>query len=356
MTTIELKRYICENNKVEYILNSIGCTHIFYHNNKDFWSAANYNGDNPTAVNVKNNEYLNVKNWTRSKEFDDKSDLITLVQYNKQCSFKNAVKYLHKLLGLEYKWNTQKNIEITKKRNPLAVFEKVSSQYKVNVDDIPVLDEHILDEFLPILHISWLKEGIMPWTAEKFGLLYSFRKKRIIIPLKYWITGELLGTNSRTTIENYKEFDIKKFFITPSYPKSINLFGLYEHYQDIQNAGYVVVYESEKSVLKRDSLGDCTGVALSGHTISDEQVSILIGLNVDIIISLDKDIDTQEVRFVCEKFYGVRKVYYTYDKWNLLGVTDSVADKPDKIFSFMMKHKVMYDYQEHQKYLKEKEL
>ena len=74
-------------------------------------------------------------------------------------------------------------------------------------------------------------------------------------------------------------FGIKKYFITPSYPKSYNLFGLWEHKEDIKRLGYVVVYESEKSVLKRDSLLDYSGVALSGHTISDEQVRILIGLN-----------------------------------------------------------------------------
>ena len=58
MTTMELKKYIYENNKVEYILNDIGCTHIYYHSNKEFWSCCNYNGDNPSAVNVFNNEYL----------------------------------------------------------------------------------------------------------------------------------------------------------------------------------------------------------------------------------------------------------------------------------------------------------
>jgi DNA primase len=82
--------------------------------------------------------------------------------------------------------------------------------------------------------------------------------------MRYWLTGELLGFNQRTTVENYEEFGIKKYFITPTYPKALNLYGLYENYDAIQKAGYVVVAESEKSVLKRDSLGDSTVVALSG--------------------------------------------------------------------------------------------
>ena len=33
----------------------------------------------------------------------------------------------------------------------------------------------------------------------------------------------------------------------------MNLYGLYENYDAIQKAGYVVVFEAEKSVLKRDT-------------------------------------------------------------------------------------------------------
>ena len=351
MDTISLKKYIFENEKVEYVLEKIGCHNIKYNHNKDFWSCGNYNGDNTGAINVKNNQYLNVTNWTREKDFDDNSDIITLVQYNKKCSFVESVKYLHGILGLEYKWqrNPQKQ---TNQVNPLYIFEKVKSKRRVDVADIHVLDEDLLNDFIPILYIGWLREGIMPWTAKKFGLAYSYKKKRVVIPMRHWLTGELLGINSRTTVENYNELGIKKFFITPSYQKSLNLFGLYENYNEIQKAGYVVVYEAEKSVLKRDSLNDHTGVALSGHSISDEQVRILIGLNVDIIISMDKDVQIEEVRHICSKFNNIRNVYYTLDKWDLLDEKDSIADKPNKVFDFLMKYKVKYDEDEHRKYIK----
>ena len=351
MDTISLKKYIFENEKVEFVLEKIGCHNIKYHPVKEFWSCGNYNGDNTGAVNVKNNEYLNVTNWTREKDFDDNSDIITLVQYNKQCSFVEAVKYLHGILGLDYKWQ-KKPQKAVNKVNPLYIFEKVKSKRRVDVSEIQVLDEELLNDYIPMLYIGWLREGIMPWTAEKFGIAYSYKRKRVIIPMRYWLTGELLGINSRTTVENYSELGIKKFFITPSYQKSLNLFGLYENQKSIQEAGYVVVYEAEKSVLKRDSLNDSTGVALSGHSISDEQVRIIIGLNVDIIISLDKDVQIEEVRHICEKFYNIRNVYYTYDKWDLLGEKDSVADMPNKIFDFMLKYKIKYDAHEHQEYLK----
>lgn len=350
MDTVSLKKYIYEKEKVEFVLDKIGCQNIKYHPMKEFYSCSNFNGDNPNAVNVKNNSFLNVKNWTREKEFGDNSDIITLVEYNKHLSFIDAVKYLHKILGLEYKWQ-KKSISNQNKIDPLQIFKKVENKRRINVSDIHVLDEDLLDDYIPLLYIGWLREGVMPWTAKKFGLAYSYKRKRIIIPHRYWLTGQLLGINARTTVDNYEEFGIKKFYITPTYQKSLNLYGLYENYKEIQKAGYVVLYESEKSVLKRDSRNDSTGVALSGHTISDEQVRILIGLNVDIVISLDNDIHIDEIRHICEKFYNIRNVYYTYDKWDLLGEKDSVADMPNKTFDFFMKYKIKYDAEEHRKYL-----
>ena len=351
MDIISLKKYIYETNKIEYILREIGCGHIQYHSNKEYYSCSNYNGDNQNAINVRNNEYLNVTNWTRTKEFDNSSDIITLVQYNKGLSFIEAIKYLHKILDLPFEFK-KKEDKPKKKIDPLNVFKKTlrSNRRIVNVDDIHVLDDKLLDDYVPMLHIDWLHEGIMPWTREKFKLAYSYKHKRVVIPMRFWLTGELLGFNQRTTVENYEEFNIKKYYITPTYPKALNLYGLYENYDSIQKAGYVVVAESEKSVLKRDSLGDSTVVALSGKSISDEQVRILMGLNVEIVIGLDKDVDINEVRHICEKFKNVRKVSYMYDFMDILGAKDAPMDVSNKDYQFLFESRIVYDRSEQRKY------
>lgn len=353
MDIVSLKRYIFEKEKIEYILQEIGCHNIKYHNRKEFYSCSNFNGDNPSAINIKNNQYLSVVNWTRQNDFRDGSDIITLVQYNKKYSFVEAVKYLHDVLGLEYKLQRVFQKKEEKKSDPLDIFKRVrTAKKRIDVEDIHVLDEEILDEYVPLLHIDWYRDGIAPWTAKKFNLAYSYKNKRVIIPFRYWLTGDLLGINARTTIKNYKELGIKKYFLTPDYQKNLNLFGLYENYDAIQRAGYVVVFESEKSVLKRDSLSDSTGVALSGHTMSEEQIAILVGLNVEIIIALDNDIPTEEVRHMCSKFYRIRNVSYIKDSYGLLKDKDAAADASNKIYQFLFKHRVKYDEHEHSLYLK----
>lgn len=351
MTINELKLYIYEQNKIEYILEQLGCHEIRYNAQKEYWSAAHADGDNPMGINIRNNEYLNYRSFSRGVDYEDGKDLISLVEITNKMSFIDAVKYLHKILELPFEFK-KKEEKPKKKYDPLSIFKKImrNSRGIVNVDDIHVLDDKLLDDYVPMLHIDWVKQGITEKTRNKFGLAYSYKHKRVVIPMRYWLTGELLGFNQRTTVENYKEFNIKKYFITPTYPKQLNLYGLYENYDAIQKAGYVVVAESEKSVLKRDSLGDSTVVALSGKNISDEQVRILMGLNVEIVIGLDKDVDINEVRHICEKFKNVRKVSYINDFLGILGDKDAPMDARNKDYQFLFESRIVYDRSEQRKY------
>lgn len=353
MTVNELKRYIYEESKIEYILEQIGCHDIKLNRQKEYFSAAQPDGDNPQGVNIRNNEYLNYRSFSRNISFEDGKDLISLVEEIKCLSFLETVKFLHELLGLEF--TMQRKQEKKKKLDPLGLFKKIRDKTKygaINVDDIHVLDEELLNDYMPLLHIDFFREGIMPWTREKFNLAYSYRYKRMVIPHRYWATGELVGFNMRTMVENWKEFGIKKYILTSGYNKHLNLYGLWDNYESIQKAGYVVVAESEKSVLKRDSLGDGTVVALSGKTLSDEQVRILIGLNVEIIFAMDNDMDINEIRFMCEKFKNIRKVSYIRDSWDILGKKDAPMDASNKNYLYLFKNRIVYNNEEHEKYLR----
>jgi DNA primase len=352
MDTTSLKEYIFNNNKVEFVLEKIGCKLIKYHSSKNFYSAANYNGDNTGAVNVYNTKYLLIHNWTRENEFDDVSDIISLTQYNKKCSFVDAVKYLHNILGLEL--TPYKKEEKKEKPDPLAVFENAINRHRAIVDvaEIQAIKEEAINDYVPLLYIDWLREGIMPWAAKKFGLAYSYKYHRVVIPIRYWLDGTLVGFNQRTTVENYEELGIRKYFLTASYRKSLNLYGLWENREEIEDKKTVVICESEKSVLKRYSRNDGTCVALQGKKLSDEQRRIIIGLNVnEVIIALDNDVPIEEVRHICEQFYHIRNVSYVKDRWNLLGDKDAPADAENKVYNFLIKHRVKYDESEHQKYL-----
>ena len=223
------------------------------------WRAALPQGTNKTAVCVKK-DTLSVA--IRSSEENKHGDIFTLIMTIKKISFGKANKYLHKILGLKYQFNSKSEIS---KKDPLAIFKKIKRR-KYTIDkEIPVYDDSILKEYVDLPYIGWVREGVLPFACKRFNIGYSYDKKRIVIPERKWDgdDNEYIGISGRTTVPNYEMFDIPKFFkLSKTYPKGMNVYGLNENYQTIQEAGYVVVLESQKSVLKRYSRKDGTATAI----------------------------------------------------------------------------------------------
>lgn len=347
-----LKKYICENNKIEHVLSSLGCHKIRHNLNREYYSAAHKDGDNPAGVIIYENKYLNYISYSRNVTFDDCKDIINLIQDTNKVDFVTALKWLHKVLGLEFT-PYKKQEKKKEKETPSTRFRrKKEHMKKVNVAEIHEIDEEAINDYIPMLHIDWFHEGIMPWARDKFGLCYSYKHSRMVIPLRYWADGRLLGFNQRTMIENWKELGISKYFTTPSYQKSLNLYGLWENKDSIEDAGYCVIFESEKGVLKRYSRNDGTCIALQGKTLSDEQRRIILSLNVkEVVIALDNDVDINEIRCICEKFYRIKRVSYIRDCIGVLGEKDSPSDANNEDYEMLFENRIAYDENEHRKYL-----
>ena len=354
MTAIELIQYIIDNNLIEKVIDDLGC-----HDLKEYsteFRCGLPGRKNKTSVVIKK-ETLKTRIYQSDGDIV-RGNFITLIMHIKDISFVEANKYLHKLFGLKYQYKkNKKQQQEESKIDPLEIFKKIKrKRYKVDINDIEIYDNTIIEEYEPILYIDWLKEdGIVEFTRKRFNIGYSYKHKRIVIPVRFWAGEEddYIGIIGRTTIPNYDLLDIPKYYPLKVYPKGINLYSLQENYKSIQEKGYVTVFESEKSCLKRHSRLDGTGVAVGSHNLSEEQVKILIGLNVDIVIAYDKDIPLKHIRSECSKFYGIRNIYYIYDKYDLLKEKDSPADANNKIYNYLLKHKIKYDEKEHKEYLKE---
>ncbi len=272
----------------------------------------------------------------------------------KEMSFYEANKYIHDLFGFEHKFEHKKK-DVKEFKDPLEIFKKVKKKkYSCDVSNLEIYTDEMLKEYVPYPYIDWIREGIMPWTCDKFKIGYSNQKKRIIIPERYWCGSEndYLGIMGRTVIKEFEMLDIPKYLAIKPYPRSINLYGLQENYQYIQEENYVVIAESQKSVLKRHSRNDKTVVAIGCHDISEEQVKILIGLNVEIIIAMDVGVDINHIRSMCERFYGIRKISYIYDKYNLLKDKEAPMDATNKIYNYLFKYRITYNEKERKEYLK----
>lgn len=346
----KLKEYIIENDYIEKILNELECHDIKEYQTE--WRAGLPGGTNKTAVCIKKDT---LSTAIRNKDGNINGDIFTLVMKIKNISFGKANRYIHKCLGLTFSFT---KVQTNENYDPLRIFKKVKRKKHYLDEDIPVYKEDCLKEYVDLPYIGWIREGILPMACQRFNIGYSFEHKRIVIPERKWdgLDDDYIGISGRTTIPNYEMFDIPKYFkLSKTYPKGLNVYGINENYDTIQEAGYVVVFESQKSVLKRYSRKDGTGAAIGNCELTDEQVRILISLNVEICICLDEGIGLNHIRKQCEKFYGIRNVSYMYDKWELLkkGSKDSPADLPNKQYKFMLKYRIPYDSREHNIYIKE---
>lgn len=341
MNGYELKEYIIKNDKILHILEAIGCFKIKSYSKE--YRCGSSNHDNATSISIKKDS-LKVKVYGKD-ENKIKGDLFTLVMDIKSLTFPQSIKHIHELLGLEYKRVLKLETKECKV-DILRVFRKASREYfDYSDEELLIYKEDICNEFIKMPYIGWVREGILPETQKIFGIGYSRKHNRIVIPHRYWCGEEhdYVGIIGRTLIENYDMFDIPKYFPLQRFPKSMNIYGLQENYDGIQKVSYVTVFESEKSTLKRHSKRDYSGVSLGGHELSKEQARILISLDVDIIIAFDKDISLEHIKKTCDMFYGIRTVYYIFDEFGLLKDKESPADKNEKIYKVLFNRKVKYE-------------
>lgn len=331
----DLKTYIASDNKlIHIILESLNCHSIREYSQEIRCGMPNR--QNKTAVSIKKDS-LSVSVYTNEETY--RGDIYTLVMKIKDYTFFNATKYIHKVLGLRF---TREYKKEEKKVNPISVFTKILNKTH-NEQELRHYNSSILNKYINLPNIWFLKENITPETQIKFNIGFCSDRNRITIPHRFWNGDEndYIGIMGRTILEDYDIIGIPKYFPLIPFPKSLNLYGLQENYSDIQDKGIVCVFEGEKSVLKMDSFGYGFSVAIGGHEISKEQISILLSLDVEICICLDTDIKEDFIKEQCDKFKMFRKTSYIYDKYDLLGKKMSPVDRGRKRFDYLLKYRVI---------------
>lgn len=357
MTAIELKEYIIQNNKVEFILESLGCHKIKNNHNEIRCALPNHNNGNSVSIKL---DTLKIVSYDDTVTLN--GDIFAFIMKLKNITFPESIKWLHNLLDLKLT-SFSKDVSSNEENEKLSsIFLKakataMATDYKK--EEMNIFNSLESEEFLFLPHIKWINDGIFPSVMKRFNIGYDLKTRRIIIPHRLWCgqPDDYVGLIGRTTIDNFELLDIPKYksMREERYPKTMNIYGLQENYQYIQEKREVVVFEAEKSVLKRCTYNDNTGVAICGHSISQEQARILISLDVDIIIAMDRGIDRYQVRELCENFYNIRRVFYMWDTYDaVLKNKDSPADLPHNLYNHLYKFKFLYDDKEHHEYIKEK--
>lgn len=351
MLAHEVKQYIVENNLLITLLEKMKFHNIKNKETNDGnWIYCSWEtGDNPNAVQIKCDN-LFVRTYTHTHI---SSDIFALVCYVYECDFINSLKKVHELLNIPYtsKYNKTENKSVDLLR-PLKKYRVKN----ISSEEAKSYSTEVLQSYKQTNWIEWIKQGISNTVAKEFLVCYDPLQERMLLPYRALDPKDnvIIGITGRSLLsaEICKQFSIPKYICILPFKKSQTLYGYAENYTHIIEKGEVVVGESEKMVLQRASMFDRTCLGIGGHDISKKQIQLLIGLNVDITIAFDKDVDEKEVREQCAKFKGIRNIYYIIDKDNLLGEKDAPTDKGDKIYQELYKKRIKYvpDLTEGEKY------
>lgn len=328
MDAQQLKQYIHENNLVSQILESIGCHHIKF--TGKYWTCANYDGDNHSAITIYNTDFLNVVNYTRNITQNGKfpSDLITLVGYNKSLSFFEAVRFVCNELGLSYYHDFDQDIPESLKITKM-IFQM--QENGIELEDEKVLkpiSENILSYYNLYVNDMFLLDNIDYNTQQEFGIGYDAESNRITIPIRSEI-GDLVGVKGRLFKKELEENDLKYLYLEPC-SKGRVLYGLYKTHEYIAKSGLVYVGESEKFVLQCWSMGYYNAVSIGGKTITKHQIDKITRLGVDVIFSFDKDVTQKELEDIANNFVEGTKIYCVIDDKDILLPKESPTDNQEK--------------------------
>ena len=319
----DLKEEILNRELLPDILAEIGCHHIV--DRGEYISCGNKDGDNPRSIVVYKNEYISCTNYTRQITKNGRSaDIFDLISYFEDCSFAEAMKFVCSLSGIDYYGERDELPEALQIIKMLKDME-LHDDEEDNTPLKPIPDE-VLGYFLPYGNKMWEDEGVSLTTQAEFNIGYDPQSDYITIPI-FDELGSVIGIKGRYFGEP-DEYHTKYTHIWPC-NKSRILYGYWQNKVYIKNSKYIIVVESEKSVLKLAECGIRNVVSTGGKTISKYQVELISRTGCTPILALDKDVQEEELQNIANMFMDGINVYAVIDKDDLLAEKESPMDRQD---------------------------
>lgn len=350
MEISELKEYIYDNEKIEYILEELEFHDIKLCKNGEYYSCAFKDGDNKKGLLVYNNEYLNIRSHTRKIEnpYGGTPSLIDVVCFEKDMYLYNAIKWICDILGLDYYSNPEEELPESLQWTKMIYDMKDKDEDYDNNEYLKPINKKILKYYKPCVNDVFKNDGISYTTQREFEIGFDETSDRYTIPI-YDELNNCVGVKGRYFYKDIPE-DIDKYIYLEPCAKTRVLYGLNKTYEYIKEKNQVIVVESEKSVMLAWEYGIYNTVAISGHDLSKHQVNKLLALGVEeIVICYDEDVFRDEktgkvskksYTNEINKFIEQQKVSVMVDlKGNILNKKESPIDNIDK-FNKMYENRI----------------
>lgn len=323
MRSSDLKEYIIDNNCIDTILEDLGCGYITKHSG--YYTCSNPDGDNKSAVIVYINENLTALNYTRNITKDKRSaDIFDLVAFYKDCSFPEALRYVHGLLGLNYYSEREDVCESLQILRMLK--EMCSGDDREDNEPIKPISEIILSYYLPYPNKMFENDGITLEVQQEFEIGYDPQSNRITIPIRTPI-GDLCGIKGR--LFGHADDYNPKYLYLERCNKSKVLYGYWQNKDYIKNSKFIYVTEAEKGVMQLASMGIRNAVSTAGKTISKYQIELITRTGCIPVFSFDQDVQEDELKDIASLFMDGISVYAIIDTMGLLNEKESPMDREE---------------------------
>lgn len=283
-----IKEYIITNDKIEYILEELGCKGIKHHDNKRYYTGGFPNSDgNKSFAIFSDNLYIDSYTRNIADEYGN-TDIISMVMFIKDMYFYKALKWLGDILGLDYYKDEDYELPLSIQwSNLLHDMNEELDVSEIDNNNLTPIDEQILKTYYSGGNDLFLQDGISLNTQGEFEIGFDLDSERITIPIRDEL-GTLVGVKGRLFI---REGRGEKYIYLEKCSKSKILYGLYKTMGYIKEAGICIVVESEKSVLALWGQGVKNVVAIGGHTLSKTQVEKITRLGVsEVVLCYDFDV------------------------------------------------------------------
>lgn len=351
----DIKEYIIVNDKIEYILEELGCHHITSHDSNRYITAGfpqmqgHPYGDNTKAMSILTDS-LHIESYTRNiKDKYGNSDIISLVCAIKDLYFTSALKWLCDTLNIDYYSDETEDIPLSLQlTNMLSDMNGSLDGLEEDIKLKPI-NENILNTYYKCGNDLFLKDGVSLKTQREFEIGVDLDSQRITIPIRDELST-LVGVKGRLFTKSKNTYEDKYIYLERC-SKSKILYGLYKTMNYIKQENKCIVVESEKSVLALWDVGIRNVVSVSGHSLSRYQVEMITRLGIEeVILCYDQDVnrlengkvDRSEYVKEANKFIQEIKVTAMVDlNGNYLLEKESPVDNMEKFYKLFEERKVL---------------
>lgn len=297
-----VKALLCgDTNRIEDIIRSYGFSNI-HSNNKRVMFAFDDESKGSCQVDINSLSYVR---WSD----DTHGDILTAIMNKTGMCFKDAIIDLKNKLGI-----SNQNINIVK-RNDNCIFKDLNDKLNIIKGD-NIYSESEIAKYKPIISTMFRNDGINLATQCEFDIRYDEESDRIVILWRN-LKGEIVGNTARANWKISKDYKYKYISLLP-FNKREHLYGLYENKKYIQECGYCVLVEAEKSTLQAHSFGFRPIVSVGMSHIDKSQIKLLYDLGIRVVV-LAYDEDKHIIEYIkrasdIKSWFPDMEIYAIYDE------------------------------------------